>query len=475
MATTVPADARRSTPFLPAPSRYRGADGATIAALFVVALLVIPARLVIRGLPLSMTPAEVIGLSMALWWLCAHFTTSLGAAKGALGVRTALFCYAAALLATYGYATYGYLPADELSMADHAAVLVVANLGVALVMCDGLHGAGRVDFVLKTVVVAGAVIAVVGALQFVFGFDLASYLKLPALRYTSEGDFVIERSAFRRVAATTGHPIEFGVVSAMILPLAAHYGFRARTRGEPARRWWLCTGLVAAGVMFSVSRSAMLSLAGVGLVLLIGWHGRRRLHALLAAAGFLVVIKLAVPGLLGTFYGLFANFGSDNSIKYRTHDYDVAAAEIAKHPWLGRGLGTWYAPKHQVFDNQYLMTLLETGVIGLAVFLGVFICAFYAALRVRAAGPDPVRRDLGLALAASLVVPLIGSATFDLLSFHSATGLALVLVGAAGALMRAGRIERAREAGRSRSHPAAPVGGPAHPASVRPGQGAVEQ
>lgn len=440
----------RSAPLLPTPRRLRRADGATIAALFVVALLVIPARLVIRGLPLSMTPAEVVGLSMALWWLCSHFTTSLGAAKGALGVRTALFCYAAALLATYGYATYGYLPADELSMADHAAVLVVANLGVALVMCDGVGGAERIDFVLRAVVVAGAVIAVVGALQFAFGLDLTTYLKLPGLRYTSQEDFVIERSAFRRVAGTTGHPIEFGVVCAMITPLAAHYAFRARTRGEPVRRWWLCTGLIAGGLMFSVSRSAVLGLAGVALVLLIGWQGRRRLQALYATVGFLVVIKFTVPGLLGTFYGLFANFGNDDSVKYRTHDYEVAAAEIAKHPWLGRGLGTWYAPKHQVFDNQYLLTLVETGVIGLLAFIAVFACGFYTALRVRALSTDPVRRDLGLTLAACLVVPLIGSATFDLLSFHSATGLALVLVGAAGALLRQVRIERAVEASRAR-------------------------
>src|SRR5690606_36041652 len=126
---------------------------------------------------------------------------------------------------------------------------------------------------------------------------------------------------------------------------------RARERAEPTLRWWACTGLIALGLMFSVSRSAMLSLAGVAVTLLLGWPARRRLQALAVTGGFLVAVWLLVPGLLGTFYGLFANFGTDDSIRYRTHDYAVAAEEIARHPWLGRGVATWYAPKHQVFDN----------------------------------------------------------------------------------------------------------------------------
>lgn len=420
----------------------RNADGATIACFFVVALFATPAGLVISGIPLSLAPADVIALSMALWWLCAHFTTTLGAEKGRLAVRTALFCYAIALLATYGYATYGYLPPDELSIADHAAVLVVVHLGVALVMCDGVTGADRLNFVLKAVVVMGAVVAIIGALQFLLDFDLTKYLEPPGLRAGLDLGISGDRSDFRRVAATTAHPIEFGVLCAMVLPLATHYGLAARRNGQPSLRWWLCGGCIAAGLLFSVSRSAVLGLTGAALVLFFGWRGRRRLYALVVTAGFLLLTKLMVPGLIGTFYGLFADVGSDPSVQYRTHDYAIAATEIANKPWLGRGLGTWYAPKHQVFDNQYLLTLVETGVIGLVAFVAVFLCAVGAALRARYLSLDPELKDLGLTLAACLVVPLIGSATFDFLSFHTATGLAFLLVGAAGSLLRTALRER---------------------------------
>ena len=67
--------------------------------------------------------------------------------------------------------------------------------------------------------------------------------------------------------------------------------------------------------------------------------------------------------------------GTDDSVQGRTHDYGNAFEEIAKHLWLGRGLGTWYAPKHQVFDNQYLLSLVEVGVLGMVAFMGIFSLA----------------------------------------------------------------------------------------------------
>ena len=94
---------------------------------------------------------------------------------------------------------------------------------------------------------------------------------------------------------------------------------------------------------------------------------------------------------------------------------------IARHPLLGRGTGTWYAPKHEVFDNQYLLTLVDSGVIGLLTFLGIFAAAVYAAVRVMylcslvSASKETAAmdRDLALSLAASLAVVFPTFATFD--------------------------------------------------------------
>jgi len=65
----------------------------------------------------------------------------------------------------------------------------------------------------------------------------------------------------------------------------------------------------------------------------------------------------------------------------------------------------------------------------------------WSALRVRRFSADAQTRDLGLTLAACLIVPVVGSATFDLNSFSTATALSFLLIGLAGALMRAARRE----------------------------------
>jgi O-Antigen ligase len=420
----------------------RRADGATLCCLFAVVLLVIPSRMVLRGIPFALTPASVIAMLVGFVWFCAQFTRTLGASKGPNAVRTGLFIFGAAIFITYGVSTFGYLPADELGLADHAFVLMVAILGLALGACDGISSAHRVDLVVKAIVVCGAISGTVGICQFLLKFDPTSF-KLPMLRYESTETLgTIERGGLLRVGGTMGHPIEFGVVSSMILPFAAHLAFQARERRQPALRWWVCTALIAIGMMFSASRSAMVGLGAVTLVLFIGWPRRRKAYALLTGAIFLVAMKIAVPGLIGNIINLFANAGKDDSVKYRTHDYPVATAEIGRHLWFGRGYGTWYAPKHMVFDNQYLLTAVEGGVLGVVAFVLIFLVGIMAAVRFRYLATDPSRRDLGLTIAAALVVPLLGSATFDLASFKTAEGLSFLLIGLAGALLRITKAER---------------------------------
>ncbi|WP_245574173.1 O-antigen ligase family protein [Amycolatopsis nigrescens] len=425
--------------------RPQRADGATLAVVFVLILLVIPARLVFGGLPMSITPATLFGIGLGLFWFCCQLVTTLGVAKGRNLARTVLFLYAVSQLATYGYATRNYLPADELDSADRTFVVTISMICVGIAVCDGVRGLARLDSLLKLTVLGITFVAVVGLLQFTVNLDLTRFLSIPGLRPATEDGFVLARSEFRRPSGTAGHPIEFGVVCAIGVPLAAHYAYRTRDAGRRALHWWTCLALIAAGAMTSLSRSAILGLALGGLVLLAGWPGRRRVQALIAAAGFVVVLRMVVPGLIGTLYSLFDNIDSDPSITGRTDDYVSAGEYIARHPLLGRGNGTYLAERYGPLDNQYLGTLVSNGYIGLVALALLFLGGVYAAAKVRSLSDDPVVRDLALTLIACLSIVMLGSATFDLLWFSTATGLTFVLVGASGALLRAVRAgERTR-------------------------------
>lgn len=422
----------------------RPADAATILGILVCLQFLLPAKLVVNHVPLSLSASSFVALGLGALWFCTQLTTTLGAAKGRSPVRTALLGYAMVLLLSFASASMSYLPGDERSIGDHGMVVMFAWIFVGLAACDGIANRQRLYFLLRVVVGAAACVAAVGALQFLLGFDLTPYLKPPGMHYSAEDPTVLTRSGLLRVSGTTAHPIEFGVFCAMILPLALHLTtLPAATRGRAIARW-ACVGLVASGVMFSVSRSAAISLVCVGTVLVLGWSRERRKRMLLVAAGFLVVLQLTTPSIIRTLYGLFRDAGNDESVRWRTRDYATAQELIAQHPLLGRGQGTWYAPKHPVFDNQYLLTLVETGVIGLLAVLGVLGAGVLVAVRVlwhsssRLSGGGQVAhdRDLALSLIASLAVVFPTFATFDFMSLATVASLTFLLVGLSGALLR---------------------------------------
>jgi O-antigen ligase len=278
--------------------------------------------------------------------------------------------------------------------------------------------------------------AAVGLVQFFFGVDMTHYMVLPGLREVNNVVTLLERSIFRRPSGTAGHPIEFGVVCAIAAPLCAHYAFRALTHGRRVWPWWLCLGTVAVGAMVSLSRSAILGLLAAGLVLLPTWPGKRRIQALLVTVAFTVLMRLFIPGLIGTLFSLFNNLSGDPSIQHRQEDYARADVQIAVHPLLGRGFGTYLPQKYGPLDNQYLGTLVENGAIGLGAMIFVLLAGVYAATRVRMATKDPVLRDLGQTLIASLAVMIVADATYDAFGFIMASGMCFLLVGLSGALWR---------------------------------------
>lgn len=413
------------------------ADGATLVCVYLLALLVVPARLVLSFVPMTLPPALVVALLLGVLSLSAHMVDTLGMGKGRNALRTAVLIYLAMHLATYAVATRRWLPTDELTVADSSMVRIVATISVAIFACDAIRTRERLDKVLKLVLACSAMIAFVGLVQFGLGVDLASYVSLPGLRTQENAYSAMEsRSIFRRPTGTTNHPIEFGLVCAMAVPLGAHYVFRARDEGTPQLRWWLCLVLVALGGLTALSRTAILGMAVSGVVLVLTLPRRRKMTVVLLGTGFFLGASLTVPGLFGTIRGMFANIEDDPSVKARTADYEAAAEQIDLNPLLGRGFGTFLPTKYTILDNQFLLTLIENGYLGLFALVGMFLAACYATVRTRLVTRDEHLKGLASCLLAAVLVGGIASATFDLLSFGVATGLVFTMVGLSGAVLR---------------------------------------
>lgn len=419
-----------------------GLHAVSLIVIYLVLLLAIPARLVLPGMGGAGRPSVAFGLGLLVWWLLAHLHPDL-APRGRQPTRWLLCAFVLAVLVSYAAALdRGLLPLEGRS-ADRYLLVLGSWVGVALVAADGLRDRGDIDRVVRTLVALAVFTSVVGILQF-RGLDLAPWIRVPGLVYNAELVGLRQRGgpAFNRVYGTQQHYIEFGVILAMILPLAVHRALTAI--GARRRRGWLAVALIAAAVPFSISRAGFLGLIVGFVVLSSAWPGQLKLKAYLIAALSLVAYRGAVPGVLGTIRSAFLNYEDDPSIINRRADYAAVSSYVSDRPWLGRGPGTFVPEIYRVLDNQFLGTLIEQGALGVVSLATLLTgaCVLARAVRVRAASePDA---HLGQALLATILVAVVASFTFDSLAFPTFSGLLFVLIGLTGA---AWRLREASSAG----------------------------
>ena len=157
-------------------------------------------------------------------------------------------------------------------------VRVFALIVVGLAACDGVRSLARLYFLLRVIVVCGAAVAVFGILQYLFGFDLTPYMRVPGMHFWSMTDSVgspqrpdprcrndVEPARVRRLlrhGPAPGHPCR--------IPRPAERSPGPASGGR-------ASGSSAVGLMFSVSRSAIIGVTAAAFVLFLGWSARRRM------------------------------------------------------------------------------------------------------------------------------------------------------------------------------------------------------
>ena len=414
--------------------RTHQADAVTAMTVLVVLVFIVPSQLIVKPLGASGTPAYLLGMLLLGWWSLVLLAPHLGLRPRQQPVRLAVLLFGAAILASYSAAMLRPATAEEVISADRGLLAAAAWLGIALLAADGIRSRDRLDTLLRRLVHGAFFLAVLGLLQFTFGLDIAGYLHYPGLSVNGELGFIQERSGFRRVAGTATHPIEFGVTLALLLPLALHYAFHAADRGKVLR--WLEVLVIAVALFTSLSRAAFVAVAVAGLVMFPSWPRDRRRRALLVLPVFLVGVRLAIPGLVGTVLSLFTNVASDPSTTARMDRYGIAGHFLAERPIFGRGLFTFLPNQYLIFDNQYVLAAVELGLVGMCVLVAIFLVAAGAARGARHRLRDEPGRELGQTLAAAALAAGTTLATYDAFSFPMATVVTFLLVGACGALWR---------------------------------------
>ena len=406
---------------------------ASIGAVFAAAVLIVPARYTLG--PFAATPAMLIGIAAIGLWVAGKL---IGRSFwwGRHPVGTAVFYFLFTVMLGYVAAHLRVLSGFEAKAADRKLIILLSAVGVCLLLADGVRSTARIRVVIGVIVFGGAVMASVGIAQFTTGYDVAAELRPPGFNADIENlDFIKYRQGFRRVAGTALHAIEFGVACAMILPLAIHLA--ATARSLMARRLSATAALLlAVGIPMSVSRSAILAVAVVLVMLVPFWPSRIRFKVSAGAVAAAFALSVAAPGLVDTVRDLFEDVSSDASVTDRTTDLDPIFEYVAETPLIGRGYGTFDPQEYFFVDNQYLLTLVETGVVGISGLLVLLMIGPVVARRIRQATDDDDVADLTRALSAIVVIAAVACALFDLFSFRIVTGLLFVALGLLGAMYR---------------------------------------
>ncbi|MEV6983080.1 O-antigen ligase family protein [Sphaerisporangium sp. NPDC051017] len=409
-------------------------DPVTIMTFFLVVLFVMPARYVVGPLGGAGSPSSMVAVLLLVWYLMSTLSPRWTPIRGRQPVRSVIVFFVLAVLASYVAANTRPLSGDELNAADLGLVLVAGWAGIALVTADGITSMDRLEVLRQRIVMGASFPALVAMVQFFTGIEVTQYLALPGL--VEKGSAVLfEREGFFRPAGTATHPIELGVVLAAILPLALHGALFCHVP-EQRRKRWIMVALIAAALPMSVSRSAILGLFVVMLVLLPTWPSEWRLRAVLIFGASSILMRLLIPGLIGTVLNLVSVIGSDENSTTRTGDYDAVVAAVSQRPLFGQGFATYLPRMYRVIDNQYLMSSLETGLVGLLALIVFLLAGWVLARRARRAATDYETRHLAQCFAASSAVAIFGFGTFDAFSFPMITNVMFLILGCCGALWR---------------------------------------
>jgi len=409
-------------------------DAVALLSWYVLLLIAIPSSLVVGAFGAAGAPAALLAALLLCWYLVVRLHPALPPHAGAQPVRVAAVLFACGLIAAYVSANRAAMPALQENGADRALIVLCGWLGVLLLAADGIDRADRLGILLRRIVLGVTAMAVLGIVEFFTRQDLSTYISIPGLTMHAQATDLMNRNGLVRVVATAAQPLEFATVLAMVLPLAIH---QARYAPPALRtRRWLQVALIAAVMPMTVSRTAILGLAVVCLVLFPAWPRRDRRRAYLVTLAMLALIWLIRPAMLSSFGGLFGQIGTDQSTKSRTGAYSAAAPFIGQHPWFGRAVGTFFPQTYFYVDNQYLTALIEVGIVGTLALIALFVTGWLTARSARLAAADAQTRDLAQSLAASVAVAAACFATFDALSFSIASGLCFLLLGCVGALWR---------------------------------------
>lgn len=262
-------------------------------------------------------------------------------------------------------------------------------------------------------VLAAMVLALIAIAETLF-FHL--FYRPPLVRMGLDWNFLnyLARNSMLRAAGSTGHPISLGYVMVMAI---AFFIFVKHSIANPRIRL-LGMALLLAGVVAPFSRGPWIGgVVFMVVFLLTGANPFKRLAKVLMAALVVVPLLSVLPGGHVVIDLLpFIGTTEEVNVHHRENLIDAAYVVVMRNPIFG-SVTYGAAPEIQalllggIIDivNTYILLALEIGLVGLGLFVGVFVLVAFGIHRVIRSLPADAdeARLLGRVLLAALLATMV--------------------------------------------------------------------
>lgn len=274
-------------------------------------------------------------------------------------------------------------------------------------------------------VVLGTLVAIHGVYQYIIG------VQIPSTWLDST------ESVRTRVFSILTSPNVLGSFLVLVIPITVSQFLSARGR-LLKYCYVLCLAPMALSLVFTYSRGAWLAMAGAFVIygLIYNW---RILLALGAAA---YGAPKLLPGISSRIsYMLSPAYLLSSARAGRLARWNMAMDKIKNHPLVGEGFGRFggavaarHVPSSLYVDNFYLKTAAESGIIGLAALVWLFVNGIRCALNAYRRLTDPYLKGLAGGLIAGLLGVLLHNGVENIFEVPLMSAYFWLLLGMTAAL-----------------------------------------
>lgn len=319
---------------------------------------------------------------------------------------------------------------------------------VYLLVTSTLDSMPAIDKLVRVLVFGAAVVALSALYDSRFSYNVFEHLHqwIPLLDYHPR-EVDAARGGLIRVYASAQHPIALSVALLMMVPLALYVAGRAATAMRS--RLWIGAAIVcAAGALATVSRTTVVMIVAMIIVALI-LRGRAMARYWPLLLLLPVVVHFLAPGALGGIYkAFFPEEGLVTSLddragqtgSGRVADLGPGLELWRSSPLVGIGIGEQTVPSDAppgatvaetpelIFDDQYLNTVVTTGLLG---FVAVVWLVWGGVAKLARAARRRLGQPSDLLAACSISAAGFGAsmAVFDAFYFVQCTLFFFVILG----------------------------------------------